>query len=315
MMDVQSLLQPVSEGAPGGSNMEYSPEYSALERALKGKPERQIADSVIAAEPPDWGSAIQMSANLLRSSKDLRVAIELTRALLKTESFAGFAQGLALVRGLVESFWPVLHPLLDEGDGDPTARINVMAALTHRDMLQAVRSAALVNSKALGVVTLRDVEAANARPRDGSAGAVPSWDAMFQAMPAADLTAAAQAVDGCEREARELEVAWKMQLESGGHGNTHNGDGRRVDDFTELRQIVAQANRFMKERVEQRSKSEAPVIDGAPGSRPLVAVGASGGELRTRDDVVRALDGICAYYARHEPSSPIPSSSSAASAW
>jgi type VI secretion system protein ImpA len=28
--------------------------------------------------------------------------------------------------------------------------------------------------------------------------------------------------------------------------------------------------------------------------------------VRSRDDVIRALDGICAYYAAHEPSSPVP---------
>jgi len=32
----------------------------------------------------------------------------------------------------------------------------------------------------------------------------------------------------------------------------------------------------------------------------------AGGEVRTREDVVRALEGVCAYYARHEPSSPVP---------
>ena len=30
------------------------------------------------------------------------------------------------------------------------------------------------------------------------------------------------------------------------------------------------------------------------------------GEIRSREDVVRALDKICSYYERHEPSSPLP---------
>jgi type VI secretion system protein ImpA len=30
------------------------------------------------------------------------------------------------------------------------------------------------------------------------------------------------------------------------------------------------------------------------------------GGISSRDDVLRALDKICAYYARYEPSSPIP---------
>jgi type VI secretion system protein ImpA len=30
------------------------------------------------------------------------------------------------------------------------------------------------------------------------------------------------------------------------------------------------------------------------------------GEVRTRDDVLCAIDAICAYYAKAEPSSPVP---------
>jgi type VI secretion system protein ImpA len=30
------------------------------------------------------------------------------------------------------------------------------------------------------------------------------------------------------------------------------------------------------------------------------------GEITSRDDVIRALDKVCAYYKRFEPSSPVP---------
>ncbi len=30
------------------------------------------------------------------------------------------------------------------------------------------------------------------------------------------------------------------------------------------------------------------------------------GELRSRDDVIRTLDRVCAYFRAHEPSSPVP---------
>src|SRR5579859_3639069 len=135
MLDLQSLLQPVSPQAPAGENLEYSAEYSALLRSMEGKPERKMGDAVVPAEPPDWNSAVGQASALLRASKDLRVATDLARALLRRDAFAGFAQGLSVVRGLVEGFWPVLHPRLDEEDNDPTSRINAMAALTHREML------------------------------------------------------------------------------------------------------------------------------------------------------------------------------------
>jgi type VI secretion system protein ImpA len=295
MLDIQSLLEPVTVDAPGGTNLEYSLEYAELERALLGKPERQVGETTVAAEDPDWGAVIEKSLVLLRSSKDLRVATQLVRALLKRDAFAGLAQGLALVRQLVETYWPVLYPRLDEEDNDPTSRINTIAMLTHRDMLYAVRSAPLVKSKAFGVVTLRQIETASSRAGDGSTGGL-SVEPALQGVPMADFVEATRAVAACESEARGLEAAWVKNLDAGG------------PDFTELRKVLGQANAIMVDRLTQRQASERADSNGAEeeAGAGVIQTGVMRGEPRSREDVVRALDGICAYYARNEPSSPVP---------
>jgi type VI secretion system protein ImpA len=306
MLDVQSLLQPVSPQAPAGENLEYSAEYSAQLRSMQGKPERKMGDAVVPAEPPDWNSAVGQASALLRATKDLRVATDLTRALLRRDAFAGLAQGLSVVRGLVEAFWPVLHPRLDEEDNDATSRINAMATLTHREMLNALRAAPLVRSRAAGSISLKDVEGATLRSRDSTSPPPPSWDTVFQAVPLAELTEAARDVDACDREARELEVAWKMQLEAGGHDSSRNGTAP-TDDFTELRQVLVQANRFMKERLDSRQRAEAPAATGEGAPPPAAHTpAATVGSIQSREDVLHALDAICAYYQRREPSSPVP---------
>ena len=296
MLDTQSLLQPIAAEAPGGPNLEYSPEYTEFERALVGKPERQVGEVSVPAEDPDWRALIEKATALLRASKDLRVATHLAHALLRREAFAGLAQGLAVVHGLVESYWPVLHPRLEEEDNDPTARINAMATLTHRDMLLAVRTAPLVASKAFGVVTLRDVEATLVRGRDGSAGGGIPPEAALQGMPMNELAEAARAIEACDAQARALQVLWETHLDAGG------------PDFTDLRRVLSQAHQFMRGQIELRRGPEDGALNGvadqaggtgAPG-------GALRGEPRSREDVVRALDAICAYYARNEPSSPVP---------
>jgi type VI secretion system protein ImpA len=44
---------------------------------------------------------------------------------------------------------------------------------------------------------------------------------------------------------------------------------------------------------------------GAAASTPAITVVATG-EVRTRDDVIQAIDRICEYYEKFEPSSPLP---------
>jgi type VI secretion system protein ImpA len=302
MLDIQSLLQPVSPDAPGGPNLDYSSAFTELERELRGKPERQIGDVIVASEDPDWASVIAKASALLKSSKDLRVAISLVRALIATDHYRGLAEGLDVVGRLVADYWPVLHPQLDEEDSDATARINAMAALTHREMLQAVRSARIVLAKGFGPVTLRSLEAPTV-VQNGDGGPASSRGASAQAaldgIPLADLAEAAQWVDRCDNAARELEVSWSSHLDAGG------------PDFTELRRLLAQVNKMMKARMAERQPAS---VDGAAGAAGVdegvrdapAGQGAPRGELRSRDDVVRALDVICAYYARHEPSSPVP---------
>ena len=52
------------------------------------------------------------------------------------------------------------------------------------------------------------------------------------------------------------------------------------------------------------NESGAPQQDGQLAGAALGP--ALSGEIRSREDVVRAIDKICAYYARFEPTSPLP---------
>jgi type VI secretion system protein ImpA len=63
VLDVETLLAPISAEAPCGENLEYDPAYVALEGLVRGKPEQQVGDKIIPAEEPDWREA---------DSRDLR---------------------------------------------------------------------------------------------------------------------------------------------------------------------------------------------------------------------------------------------------
>ena len=295
MVNVDELLQPVTDAEPAGANLEYSPEYALLERAAAGKPERQVGASVEAAEEPDWKALVSQSTALLKSTKDLRIANHLAVALLRTEGLPGLADALKLLRGLIDRYWNALHPLIEaDDDHDPTLRVNAMAALTRREVLQAVRAAPLVRVKGLGAVALRDIEAA-ATTDPSSPGQTANIDAVFLQVPLPELTEAARVAEQCNEEATGLADSWGALLDSAG------------PDFTEFRRVIAQANHVMKTRLGQRQPMQNGGAEAAGGGDAAPAGGAFvRGELRSREDVVRALDAICAYYSRHEPSSPVP---------
>jgi type VI secretion system protein ImpA len=302
-VDFESILAPVSATEPAGPDLGYDLAFGALERSAQGKPEQQIGDTVAPGTEPDWKSVQQQSLALLAKTRDLRIAVYLTKALLRTGGWAGFGQGLALVRGLIEKYWDDgLHPRLDPDDGnDPTIRINVIKELDAVDVVAAVRVLPLLITPMLGTITLKDVEIAygDASPAEGKEAITLTaiegslLDCPIDALNATDagLRSCADAVAGID-----ATMTSKVQAE------WHPG-------FERLTRLLKKGVTLIGGAASSRTVDAAA----APGQETAstngkgrVGVSIASLEISSREDVLKALDKICAYYDRHEPSSPIP---------
>jgi len=306
VIDLDGLLQPISDDEPAGPDLEYDPAYLSAFRAAEGSPTRQMGDTVVAGEEPDWRSASEQAVRLLRRTKDLRVAVLLTRALLRTQGLPGLDLGLRLVHGLVDRFWDQLHPRLDPDDGyDPTIRVNVLLDLCSPEaLLQPLRTAPLVRSRVLGPLCYRDIEIAEGRasappdvkPLDAAAIQGVFMDCSLEELQAS-TSAAAGALEYVEALSRAL------------------GERIRLDQmpsFDPLSNLVAGIARTLGAHLAERLPPEAAMAAADESTAGQAAPGpASGqpravGEITSREDVVRAIDGICDYYSRCEPTSPVP---------
>jgi len=298
----ESLLADLSPESPCGENLEYDPVFAEMERAAQGKPEQQFGEKVIPAEDPNWKEVQSKALELLERTKDLRVAIHLARAALNTEGFPAFCDSMALVRGYISRHWDALHPRLDPDDGlDPTLRVNLLASLCDQQTtLQYVRKAPLVASRILGRFGLRDVQIAQ--------GEIP-------APPNMESPPTTAAIDGAfsECDLEELKNTAKSVRDAIGHVTAIEADlTERVGtgNAASLEAVVLElkaADAVLTEQLKRRGVDEsAPQGEGGNGEAAADAVQPLTGEISSRDDVLRAIDKICEYYARHEPSSPLP---------
>lgn len=159
MFDLDTLLAPISDDTPSGEDLEYDSEFSELEMANRPTEERVIGDNVIPSEEPDYGDVTRQAQALLSRTHDLRVAVILANAALRTEGIGGFHQALAYIQGCLENHWDTVHPQLDEDDGDATMRVNAVLSLAGRDtVLRSLRLCPLLRSRAFGLFSLRDME-------------------------------------------------------------------------------------------------------------------------------------------------------------
>lgn len=309
-IDVDALLEGVSAELPCGEDLEYDPDFGELERATQGKPEQTMGDTTVPAEDPDWSDVDKRAVALLSRTKDLRVALYLAQAELHTSGLVGFADSLRLVRNLIEQYWDTVHPQLDaDDDNDPTLRVNTIMSLCDEDtVLRSLREAPLVTSRAFGKVSYRDIAVANGEiaPVDGAEGGGLDAAGVNAAFMDCDVEAL-QATAAAAQEAVEQATAIEDQVTSQVGAN----DAPNLEDFRSAMQPI---QRIFMEKLEQRgvgsgaaaNGEDSPSTDasGQPGAGGAPA--ASAGQIASRDDVVRALDKICQYYERNEPSSPVP---------
>lgn len=306
-MDVTSLLRSFGDAAPSGENLEYDPVFTEMELAAAPGEERQMGDSVLAAEEPDWREVAEKAMAVLEQSHDIRAAVYLATAELALRGLAGFADVTGYIRGCLEQYWDTCHPQLDaEDDNDPTMRVNAVLALADANtVLRGLRRAPLTDSRAFGRITLRDILIAEgeivAGPEDVSVPDTALVGAAFQDTDPEKL--------GALRAAAEAAAA-NVKAISGRFDDMTPGQGPDLDVLIRLvGQIVSRlksAGGGGEAAAEDAAggAEDAPVAAARGGSAAPAAAG--GGAINSPNDVTNALDRIIAYYKRSEPSSPVP---------
>lgn len=296
MINIEELLKPISAEKPCGEDLSYDSAMQELETLLRGKPETQFSQ----AEEPRWEEVRDRCLELLRRSKNLRVAVLLCLALVRLEGLAGFRDGLATIRGLMEQYWDSVYPRLDpEDNNDPTERVNILTSLLTpigsfddpMQFLRRLREAKLSDSPRIGKFSLEEM--APSKMPDGATAQPPvdaaQVQASFRDTPPEKLEKVVAAVADSTATANAIDDFLTRTIGAG-----------RAPDWAPL---LAALNEIRK--------ALAPFVSqpGELGEGNETAGGAASGgtgPIQSRQDVIRSLDRLCDYYSRAEPSSPVP---------
>jgi len=298
-INIEKLLEPVSEDAPCGEDLEYEPEFGELERAAQGKAAQEMGDKKNDAVPPNWGEVAELAESLFARSKDLRIATHLAHASLNLDGLPGLASGLDLINKMLQQYWDNVHPELDaEDDNDPTLRMNSLMPLNSaEEFVASLDRTILVSSKVLGRFSMRDMRLANGEITlaEGDDTAIPDpahIDGAFLECDMDDLTANSDACSQCVDTLKELEefARDKVGIEFS-------------PDVSALTAELAEIHGLYREQLSRRGVELDPVEGeaGEAGPKPVIS-----GEINSRDDAVRVLDRVCEYFRKNEPSSPVP---------
>lgn len=308
---VTKFLQPVSEAQPCGPDLSYDPRFDELENTLQGKPEVEIGNVVRPAEPPEWRVLTGQAEALSGQTKHLRIAVVTGCCWLKQDGLPGFRDALELIRGLLENYWAPLYPLLDpEDNNDPTQRLNILRALTAPrgsvsgwlTFLDYLMDAPLARPKGAPPITYAHVVAARKKAEAG-ADATSGGPDLAQVSAALRLAGAEQLLANHEVLQGAIDAAKGIdQFLTSTLGSSESISFEVLEGtLRELQAVLAP---------HLPGGSPEPAAEATAGGAVTVSAGgamiAVAGVIRSRDDVIRALDGICDYYRQIEPGSPVP---------
>ena len=107
MSTLEPLLKPISEAAPCGEDLAFSPELDAIAQARKADdPSLEQGAWVTTLKEADWKFVAKRCAALIETrSKDLQLAVWLAEANAKTDGRRGLGEALELVGALCERCW------------------------------------------------------------------------------------------------------------------------------------------------------------------------------------------------------------------
>lgn len=125
VINLETLLAPISEEKPSGEYLRYSGIYDEISEARRADdlPQGEWQTEVKLA---DFRKVISLAVPALeKDTKDLQITAWLSEALVREHGFVGLRDCLRLVSGLQENFWDTLYPEIDEGDME--GRANAIA--------------------------------------------------------------------------------------------------------------------------------------------------------------------------------------------
>lgn len=339
MVDLALWLSPLDGANPSGEDLRNDPRFHELERLTEAQvevvhDERNRPTSQVSI-PVDWAAILDRAEELRSHGRDLRLLVIVTRALASEGGFAGLAEGLTLIARTFEEHWETMHPALRQAASPRDAalrRVNALLDLQNAQegLLGNLRRMTVFAPRGVGPVTGRDLEqgalddrvmlqeaaqglnsterAALSSAHEQLLNRVRSGCAALNDQAPQDMAALLADLRASIAAIAALDAAFNARLETSGPAVpmlTRFLD--RVASTLERSSGVRAAPNGVDRAEPAAVVSSAPAVNGHdPAPTPAQGSAALPDRINSRDDVVRCLDLVIAFYDRTEPSSPIP---------
>lgn len=305
-MIAASDLKKVIDGADSaGENCEYDTLYTDLD-------DLTVSDEELGKEA-DFRQLEKNCLALWQKTRDLRVAAYLCVAETELNGFEGFAEGLDVVRWLIEEMWTDFYPRLEpDDDNDPLERLNIMAMLSPQPgafndpvmFLSKLRTVRLMPEL---TYTMRDVMISNGELESEKSVDPKLIAAEMMSLPVEKIQARADLIRKIEESVEGICTSMGEKME-GGYSLNMSALQKELKRFSTFYAKFTDsfAEQASADSAGEAEAESAPVVAAA---RPVVRNNFSDlASIRasTRAEALLLLKKGAEYFRAEEPTSPVP---------
>lgn len=322
VINLEALLQPISEENPAGESVRYSGIYDEIAEARRADDDAAQGEWVTQLKVADWRKVIELAVPTLeKDTKDLQIAAWLSEALVRQNGFVGLRDSLKLMSGLQNIFWETLHPEIDEGDME--GRANAVSVMDKQAAF-AIKSAPITGSSGF---SYNDWE-------DSKRFDIPD---NIDTLDSGDQTKYRELKAQAEKENRVTAAKWRVEIAASRRAfyeelnftineclaeyaelnrvDEEKYDRNQVPGTGNLKKALDEVQTQVKKILEdkrQEEPDEAEAVEdevaaeGEEGATVKVAgVATASGAIQSRSDALKRLADIAQFFQKTEPHSPI----------
>lgn len=302
--ELSDWLKPIDEASRCGEDLEYENEFLALLEGIKPPAidyDPAAKEQLVPEDDRNWRELRKEAEKLSKKTRSLDLAIVYTQILVRTTSspIQGLKKGLFIIEHYIAEFWECVYPVLDSEDDDPHFfRYNTLSNLGDwKSVVLPLKKDVVVLSIDLGDYTLDDV--INLDLGNNVEGKQPLSGLTDDEL--SSVTELKASYKDCADRVRSIKKLLQAKT-----GQAFSGFDKHLLPYL---QMGYEIQPFVLESVNDSPTQSIQQTEGIVSQTnlsPKVIMENKELSIQSRDDVEKAFELICDYYAQHEPSSPVP---------
>jgi type VI secretion system protein ImpA len=322
VINLEALLQPISEDNPSGESLQYSGLYDEIREARRADENLAQGQWQIELKVANYRQVINLAVPALETqTKDLQIAAWLSESLVKEHGFAGLRDSLKLMSGLQDKFWETVFPEIDEGDME--GRANAVEWMDTQTAL-AIKGAAITGGEGYSFLDYEDSKRFDipenidtldsndqqkyrelqAQAEKENRVTADRWRKAKAASRRAFYEQLSVALEECWAEHKELDRIIEEKFDRNQVPGTSNLKKALDDIQTIVKKLLEEKRAEEPDAVDEETTEEATgeaETNGASGIRTAAPAGA----IQNRQDALKRLAALAEFFRKTEPHSPI----------